>query len=230
MNAAMVQQADKADTGNLGRRTITAVVLAPTVLIAVYFGSPFFEILVFTAALILAWEWNRLCAGRFFWLVGGLFYIVLPCWALLLLHSDPVAGQETLFWLFVVVWSSDTGAYVFGNLIGGPKMSPVISPKKTWSGLMGGIVSAGLAGLITAFVLQKDSFLALAGWSAIIGIACQAGDLLESWVKRYFGVKDSGIIVPGHGGLFDRVDGLLAAAVVVAAIGVARKSSILTWT
>lgn len=95
---------------------------------------------------------------------------------------------------------------------------------------MGGIVSAGLAGLITAFVLQKDSFLALAGWSAIIGIACQAGDLLESWVKRYFGVKDSGIIVPGHGGLFDRVDGLLAAAVVVAAIGVARKSSILTWT
>ncbi len=230
MNAAMVQQADKADTGNLGRRTITAVVLAPTVLVAVYFGSPFFEILVFTAALILAWEWNQLCAGKFFWLVCGLFYIVLPCWALLLLRSDPMAGQETLFWLFAVVWSSDTGAYVFGNLIGGPKMSPVISPKKTWSGLMGGIVSAGLVGLITAFVLQKDSFLALAGWSAVIGIACQAGDLLESWVKRYFGVKDSGIIVPGHGGLFDRVDGLLAAAVAVAMAGGAGKGSILTWT
>ena len=230
VNVAMVQQAGNPDSSDLARRTLSAVVLAPLVLAVVYAGSPFFEGLVFITALVLAWEWNRLCSGRFFWLLGGVFYIALPCWVLLFLRSDPIAGRETLFWLLAVVWSSDTGAYVFGRLIGGPRMSPVISPKKTWSGLIGGIGSAGIVGAIAAFVLQKDGFLALAGWSAVIGAACQAGDLAESWVKRHFGVKDTGKTIPGHGGLFDRVDGLLAAAIAVAVAGGAGKGSILTWT
>ena len=226
----MARQGNKFDTRNLAQRTISAVVLALAVLSAVYFGSPFFEALVFIAALILAWEWSKLCQGRALWLLGGLFYIALPCWALLSLHADPVAGRQTLFWLLAVVWSSDTGAFVFGSLIGGPRMAPIISPQKTWSGLMGGIGAAGITGLITAIILEKDGFLALAGVSAMIGAICQAGDFAESWVKRYFKVKDMSKIIPGHGGLFDRVDGLMVAALAVAVIGAAGESSILTWT
>ncbi len=226
----MARPTGDSETGSLAARIKSAAILAPLVLAAVYLGTPLFEIGVGIAGLILAWEWNRLCSGSFPWLMGGFFYIAGPCLALFYLRSDPVMGMETLFWLMAVVWSTDTGAYVIGSTIGGPKMSPVISPKKTWSGLLGGIGFAGLVGYLTALILQKSSVLPLVGWSAVIGAFSQAGDLAESWVKRRFGVKDTGTILPGHGGLFDRVDGLLAAALAVAAVGMANKGSILTWT
>ncbi len=108
-------------------------------------------------------------------------------------------------------------------------MAPVISPNKTWAGFLGGIGAAGIVGVATAMVLEKESILALAGWSAAVGTVSHAGDLAESWVKRYFGVKDMGNILPGHGGLFDRVDGLLAAAVAVAVISVLGEGSIFIW-
>ena len=159
--------------------------------------------------------------------LGGL-YIAVPCWALLQLRAD---GAATLFWLWAVVWSADTGAFVFGRLIGGAKLAPVISPNKTWAGLLGGIGTAAMAGAATALILGFDGVLALAGWSAAVGAVSQAGDLVESWVKRHFGVKDTGTILPGHGGLFDRVDGLLAAAVtVVVVIETVGKGSFLAWT
>lgn len=109
-------------------------------------------------------------------------------------------------------------------------MSPVISPNKTWSGLLGGLVSAGVVGALTAVILEKDGVMVLAVLSAAIGLISQAGDLAESWVKRHFRVKDTSGIIPGHGGMFDRVDGLLAAAVAVAVIGAVGKGGILTWT
>jgi phosphatidate cytidylyltransferase len=205
------------------------VVLAAVTLAAVYWGSPVFDWLIAVGALILAWEWHRLCAGRVAWLAGGVIYIVVPSWALLYLRADSAAGAVTVFWLLAVVWAADTGAYAFGRWLGGPKMSPAISPKKTWSGLLGGIGSAGVVGGVTAMLLEKQSFLWLAGWSAGIGALSQAGDLAESWVKRHFGVKDTSGIIPGHGGLFDRVDGLLAAAVAVAVITAVGKGSLLTW-
>ena len=128
-----------------------------------------------------------------------------------------------------VVWSADTGAYLVGSTVGGPKMSPTISPGKTWSGLAGGIAAAALAGAVTAQILGTNAgFLALL--SAFVGAVSQAGDLAESWAKRRFGVKDMGRTVPGHGGLFDRVDGLLAATLPVAAISTIEKGGILTWT
>ncbi len=210
----------EAKTGSSGLivRVISAFVLAPVVLATVYAGSPFFEALVGAAALILAYEWNRLCGGRMGWLIAGAFYIGLPCWALLLIRADPAHGRETLFWLLAVVWASDTGAYAFGRLIGGPKLAPVISPNKTWAGLAGGISMAAVIGVGSAFILDHTAILALAGWSALTGAVSQAGDLVESWVKRHFGVKDTGNLIPGHGGLLDRVDGLLVAALGVAAI------------
>ncbi|MFQ5764869.1 MAG: phosphatidate cytidylyltransferase [Rhodospirillales bacterium] len=223
------REGDPAADG-LAARVGSAVVLVPVVLAAVHLGTPVFDGLVGIAALVLAWEWNRLCGGRLGWLAVGFLAIALPCVSLLYLRGDPAAGAETLFWLLAVVWSADTGAFAFGRLIGGPRLAPVISPNKTWSGLIGGIASAGAMGGATALVLGLDGVMALAGWSAAIGAISQGGDLTESWVKRHFGVKDTGNIVPGHGGLLDRVDGLLAAAIAVAVVTAAGKGSILTWT
>ena len=229
MNAAMAQRGSDPELRGLAPRIVSAAILAPLALAAVYFGTPFFEILIGAGALVLAWEWNRLCAGRFLWLGWGFIYIAVPCWSLLYLRSDPAFGKETLFWLFAVVWAADTGAYACGRLIGGPKLASIISPNKTWAGLFGGIGAAGIVGVATAMILAKESGLALAGWSAAVGAVSHAGDLAESWVKRHFGVKDMGNILPGHGGLFDRVDGLLAAAVAVAVVSVLGEGSILTW-
>lgn len=211
-------------------RVISAAVMAPMVLGTVYVGSPFFETLVVAAALIMAYEWNRLCVGRMGWLIAGAFYIGLPCWALLSLRADPSHGRETLFWLLAVVWATDTGAYAFGRLIGGPKLAPIISPNKTWAGLAGGIGMAAIIGVVSALVADHQAVLMLAGWSALTGAVSQSGDLVESWVKRHFGVKDTGTIIPGHGGLLDRVDGLLVAALFVAIIDAMGMGGILTWT
>jgi len=229
-NADMARQAGDPTHSDLAARIVSAGVLAPGVLAAVYFGTPFFEIVVGSMALILAWEWNRLCAGRTMWLLGGLFYITVPCGALIYLRSDPATGMETLLWLLAVVWATDTAAYSAGRLIGGTKLSPILSPNKTWSGLLGGLGSAGVVGALTAVILEKDGVMVLAMWSAAISLISQAGDLAESWVKRHFRVKDTSAIIPGHGGLFDRVDGLLAAAVAVAVIGALGKGGILTWS
>ena len=230
VNAVMAPPEGDLKTGNMTARIVSAMVAAPVALAAVYFGSPFFEILIAFAALILAFEWSRLCKGRVVWLVTGLIYIVVPCWALLDLRADPAHGRDTLLWLFAVVWAADTGAYAFGRLIGGARLAPVISPNKTWAGLIGGIGMAGAAGGMTSLILDTTGLFSLTGWSAALGAVSQGGDLAESWVKRHFGVKDTGAILPGHGGLFDRVDGLLAAAVAVALIEASAKGSILTWT
>ncbi len=218
----------------LGTRVLSALVLAPVVLATVYAGRPYFEILVALGAIIMAWEWARMCQGairgRHIWLLAGLGYIVLPCLALLHLRALPGIGMETVFWLLVVVWAADTGGYAFGRVIGGPKLLPTISPNKTWAGLIGAILMAGTAGMLTALALGKDTVMLLGALSGALGAISQAGDLVESWVKRYFGVKDTGGAIPGHGGLLDRVDGLLAAAIAVALMETAVKSSILLWT
>ena len=229
VNAVMALPEGDTKLSPLAVRTATACIAAPGVLVIAYFGSPFFDILIALMALILAFEWNRLCGGRPFWLGLGLIYIAVPCWALLFLRSDGTSGSTNIYWLLAVVWSADTGAYAFGRLIGGAKLAPVISPNKTWAGLMGGIGMAGLTGALASLVIESKDFLALAGWSAVIGAITQMGDLGESWVKRYFGAKDMGAILPGHGGLFDRVDGLLVAAVAVALFETFDMGLILTW-
>ena len=210
-------------------RIISATFLAPIVLLIVYVGSPFFEILIGLAALIMAQEWKKLCKGHVFWLIVGFFYISLPCLALLSLRANTSYGQETLFWLLSIVWAADTGAYIFGRLIGGWKLAPIISPNKTWSGFIGGIVLASIAGISVALLLKLEASILMLLLSAFIGAFSQAGDLVESWFKRYFEVKDTGCIIPGHGGLLDRVDGLLVAASVVSIIDIFSQNGIFTW-
>jgi len=216
----------KGQKKNLFVRIISAAVLAPVVLITVYIGTPLFEILLALASLIMAYEWGKLCEGRIGWLIVGFFYIGLPCLSLLSLRANPVYGQEILFWLLSVVWAADTGAYTFGRLIGGWKLAPIISPNKTWAGLTGGISLAAITGVLIALLLDLEITLILFGLSALVGALSQAGDLAESWFKRYFKVKDSGSLIPGHGGLLDRVDGLLVAAIVVAIINYLSQNSI----
>jgi len=150
------------------------------------------------------------------WLAGGSFYILLPVMSLVWLREQ---GGETLFWLLLLVWATDIGAYAAGRTIGGPKLMPKVSPNKTWAGLIGGMVSAALVGLGMALWLPNGPGpIVLSGLSAALAVVAQAGDLAESSIKRRFGVKDSSNIIPGHGGVFDRVDGLLTVAPLVAVL------------
>jgi phosphatidate cytidylyltransferase len=143
------------------------------------------------------------------WIGLGSLYIGLGCLALLWLRELPGQGREVVFWLLAVVWATDIGAYFAGRGIGGPKLAPRVSPNKTWAGLVGGALCAGLVGVAAAAFLGRDVTVLVVG-GMVLAVVAQGGDLLESWCKRRFGVKDSGHIIPGHGGILDRVDGLLA--------------------
>jgi phosphatidate cytidylyltransferase len=151
------------------------------------------------------------------WIAAGPLYIGLPAIALIWLRADNEQGRQLILWLMLTVWATDIGAFFAGRLIGGPLLAPRISPKKTWAGLAGAIVSAGIVGAVASAVdTQAPATVLLAAAGALLAIVAQAGDLGESWVKRRFGAKDSSHLIPGHGGLFDRVDGLIAAAVMLA--------------
>ena len=140
---------------------------------------------------------------------GGFLYVAVPSFALLVLDWVWFAF---VFWAFVVTWATDSFAYFAGRSIGGPKLAPRISPSKTWSGLVGGLVGAELLGALAAWWLELGSpFLYIGG---VMGLVAQAGDLFESWLKRRAGVKDSGTLLPGHGGVLDRLDGLLPVVLV----------------
>lgn len=159
------------------------------------------------------------------WLAAGALYIGLPVLALVWVRGQ---GRETVFWLLCVVWATDIGAYAAGRIIGGPKLMPRVSPKKTWAGLAGGIVSAAVVGWGAA-TFTGMAWPALTAISGALAVVSQAGDLAESGVKRYFGVKDSSGIIPGHGGVLDRLDGLLAAAPVVAVLCWAFRGGLAQW-
>jgi phosphatidate cytidylyltransferase len=272
----------------LGLRAASALVLMPPVLAAVYFGSPYFEILLGGCAVVMAWEWERLCGGsapriEFFvlaatfvaavistslgrpvvalgvllagsagllilaapwrrstvsdgaeggsgWRVAGAFYIGACCMALTWLRTGSAFGYETVAWLLATVWAVDIGAYVCGRLIGGPRLVPAISPNKTVVGLVGGVACAGAVGAAVAVAFDRQSIVPLAASGLVLGLVAQAGDVAESWIKRLRGFKDSSHLIPGHGGLLDRVDGLLAATAVTALYAAVRGGGIRTWS
>jgi CDP-diglyceride synthetase len=160
----------------------------------------------------------------------GFVWVGLPATALLWLRADPVAGLPNTLFILGIVWGSDIGAYIVGRLVGGPKLAPTISPGKTWSGAVGGLASAVLAGLAVAACLSPGiSPSHVIGPGIVLGIISQAGDLLESALKRHFGVKDSGHIIPGHGGLLDRLDALLAVAPVAALLAFTVGRGVVLW-
>ena len=199
-------------TGGDGRSwtlfLLGAIVVAVLVLAA--FGWPEIALAVAAAGALAVALVARLVARLPGWALLGVPYIVLPCVAVIWLRV--VAGFEAVIWLLAVVWATDSGGYVVGRAIGGPKLAPRISPNKTWAGLIGGLTVAAAVGwlLALAFAIGQPAQLAIA--AAGLAVVGQAGDLSESAIKRHFQVKDSSNLIPGHGGVLDRVDGLLYAA------------------
>jgi phosphatidate cytidylyltransferase len=153
-----------------------------------------------------------------------MFYAGLFLMAMIALRFSFPFGVRSIVWLFATVWTTDTAAYLAGRLIGGPKLAPRISPSKTWSGTMSGIAAGALLG---TFVAVRDlaapvPILPIFVVTLVAAIASQVGDAFESVIKRHFGVKDTGGLIPGHGGVMDRLDGFIAVAVFAFVLGVAR--------
>ena len=153
------------------------------------------------------------------WCVAGLMYAAALLIAPVLLRHDTASGFAAILFLFVIVWLTDIAAYFAGRAIGGPKLMPRISPKKTWSGAIGGSIAGVVGGVLLARQFGTPDVAAMAAVALVLSAASQAGDLIESAIKRRFNAKDSSQLIPGHGGLMDRLDGFVVAAVAGALIG-----------
>lgn len=251
---------------NLGLRLKSAALLAPPVFAGIYFGSPWFDILIVFGGGIMVWEWASMCNGGKFnlhgWMMAaglaaglvalyvgspglsliaivivagivavisavgrqespwrlamGTLMISLFCLSFIWLRAMPDTGLMLVIWLVVAVWLTDAGGYFFGKLIGGPKLAPRISPNKTWAGLGGGIFLAGLWSAAAAYGFGGYAAGPAIAAAAGIAVLAQLGDLSVSAVKRRFDVKDASGLIPGHGGVLDRLDGMLLTGPAVA--------------
>lgn len=236
-----------AQKSDLGVRTVSAIAMVAIAGLSLWLGGSAWAILVVLVALGVLWEWHRLVLGfesqaipRALWMLGGFAYIGFASFTLFQLRNG-FEGAGTVLLVICAVICTDIGAYFAGRTFGGPKIAPAISPSKTWSGLVGGMLGAALAlslvaqfwyaGLCQVFYPPVETNMSvfdgvcgsyikiyptsyMLPWAIINGsltaIVAQAGDFFESWMKRRAEVKDSGNLIPGHGGLLDRVDGLLA--------------------
>ena len=186
---------------------LSASVLGPIVIACAWFGGVALALLLLVGFAGAVWEWAAMCRRRVLPMTLGVPYAAAAMAALWAVRSG--YGARGMFFVLVVVWCSDIGAYAAGRLLGGPRLAPRVSPGKTWSGAAGGLAAAMAGGIV------------IAGWSVwaalgavVLGVASQLGDLGESALKRRYQVKDSGRLIPGHGGMLDRLDGLMAAALV----------------
>jgi len=270
-------EAEAPEAGSLGRRAVSALVLAGIGVLSIGAGGILFNVAVLVVAALLVWEWARLAdrsavragvaglsvlaaltvglvfsplsiafglvvavavvwlAARLIavpsggWIALGILYVGAWAVAVLWLRAEPTGGREAVFWLVAVCVATDTGAYFIGRLIGGPKLAPRLSPKKTWAGCIGGLLCAGALGYGAAPYMRMSDAALLPAASVGVSIAAQLGDLLESAAKRRYGAKNSGSLIPGHGGLFDRFDSIIGAtlAVAVACLFVGR--SVILW-
>ncbi|SCM76602.1 Phosphatidate cytidylyltransferase [uncultured Pleomorphomonas sp.] len=198
--------------------------LAVTVAMA---GDEPLESLGFSALVAAALLLARVTEPRVAWLSLGVLYAGVPAIAAVALRGPDTltfasTGAVAVIFVLAVVWATDTAAYFSGRLIGGPKLAPRFSPKKTWSGAIGGAVAGVVAGCLVAAAAGIGVGAALVLVALLLSVVGQVGDLAESAMKRHFGVKDSGVLIPGHGGIMDRVDGLVAALAVAVVIGLGR--------
>lgn len=186
-----------------------------------------FGLVVAVAVIWLAIGLIAVPLGR--WTALGIFYVGAWAVAALWLRADPTGGREAVFWLVGVCIATDTGAYFIGRAMRGPKLAPRLSPNKTWAGCIGGLLCAGAVGYLAAPYMRMSDAVLLAVASVGVSIAAQAGDLLESAAKRRHGVKNSGSLIPGHGGLFDRFDSIIGATLAVAVACLFIGRSVILW-
>ena len=206
-----------------GFRLAGMVVLAGVIALAAYGPVSQALLALIGAAVLLGVFARNFDRQRVGWIIAGLLYCGLPAIALLMLRGHPAPlGVALTVWTLGIVWATDIFAYFAGRAIGGPKLAPAISPNKTWAGLAGGVAGAAVTSMLLAQAFGGSiavyRYALIAG--AVLAVFAQGGDLFESWMKRHTGLKDSGRLLPGHGGVLDRLDGLVPVAV-ISAIGFA---------
>jgi phosphatidate cytidylyltransferase len=203
-------------------RILSALVLAPIAIAAVYFGGWLFAAFWGIAAAVVLWVWTGMVGLRNYgWVLVGALYAIALFIAPVVLRADAQLGMVAIFLMFAIVWTTDIAGYFAGRAIGGPKLAPSISPKKTWSGAIAGLAVAVLIVMLATRFIPQAKFSVLITLTILLSIVSQAGDLAESALKRRFDAKDASQIIPGHGGVMDRLDGFWAAALCAAIIGVA---------
>lgn len=156
--------------------------------------------------------------ARPLWFACSVIYLALPVLSLLYVHEHSTIGAAAVTYFFGVVWATDTAAYVIGRRMGGSLLAPDVSPQKTWSGFMGGLIAGTFAGILGGLILETHQFLETFVLAIIISLAAQGSDLIESAMKRFYNIKDSGGLIPGHGGILDRIDSLMLSAPLYALI------------
>ena len=197
-------------------RTFSAVAMMLIAVAAALQGGYYFAVLAAAAATAIYYEWTRIVRGwGAAWYLSGFAYALVPALALLWIRDRADHGLALLLWVFVVTWATDIGAYLVGRTFGRTKLAPSISPGKTVEGLSGGVAGAAILG--GGWVWLAGLNPVLLALAPLFAVSAQGGDLFESWMKRRAGVKDSGNWLPGHGGVFDRLDGLVPVAVLTAA-------------
>ena len=208
---------------NVVQRIISGVVLVAFMLSTIYVGGVFFQFIIVIAAILAAFEWGAMVSHskgsikHKVWKGLGCLYIGIPAISLIW-TIDQLQGREVMCWLMFTVWMSDSMAYVFGKLIGGPKIWPKISPNKTWAGFFGAIIGACVVAFFAVKYFEPEHPRILISLTLVLSVYAQLGDLTESLIKRYFRVKDSGRLIPGHGGILDRADGMIFTAPKVALV------------
>lgn len=163
------------------------------------------------------------------WIAGGVLAVAIPVISMIWIGTSPGAGWQAVLWLFGAVWATDIAAYGFGRWIGGARLMPSISPNKTWAGLLGGIACAALWSVAWGWWLGAPSLVLLVLAGAVTAVIAQAGDLGVSKVKRRFGVKDASGLIPGHGGVLDRADGVMGAAPALAIVLLLTEGNRVSW-
>ena len=221
-DSAAPKQVDDRGLRNLLMRVATALVLIPFAISVAYAGGWWWAVLVTAISVGLFIEWRMIVgAERSGWVAIGIVYAIAALAASVIVRLDPDWGFAALMFVLLIVWVTDIGGYFAGRGIGGPKLWPRVSPKKTWAGAIGGLVLSLATAACFAWsgIGRLGPLLLLA---MVLTVASQLGDLFESAVKRKFGVKDSSRIIPGHGGLLDRLDGYVFAIIAAALIGLLR--------